>query len=246
MSVIWNASPVSMTELGIYLDWRKNLQGTAYNIPFLFPLPEETDGDRLENALAQTLRAHPNLLSHFRMAADGSVSRLTPAAEDGEIPVTIRRETGEPDLKKLVRPFSDPEGDLYRLHIILGKDRAYLFVDIHHILYDGSSTPVFIGELNRAYAGESLAGEAVSAADFARAEQEARKTEAFAQAEAWYEGLLSDAEISSAPLHDREGGEQKNAYIIWPLGLDGGEVAGYVKRLGIRTSAFFTGVYGYC
>lgn len=104
MSIVWNASPVSMTELGIYLDWRKNLQGTAYNIPFLFPLPEGTDGDRLENALTQTLRAHPNLLSHFRMAADGSVSRLTPEAEDGEIPVTVRKEIGEPELKNWCGP----------------------------------------------------------------------------------------------------------------------------------------------
>ena len=40
MKTGWNMSPVSMTELGIYLDWRKNLKGTAYNIPIISPLPE--------------------------------------------------------------------------------------------------------------------------------------------------------------------------------------------------------------
>ena len=61
MSNGWNESPVSMTELGIYLDWRKNVQGTAYNIPYLLPLPKDTDLGRLRDALAKTLRAHRNL-----------------------------------------------------------------------------------------------------------------------------------------------------------------------------------------
>ena len=54
-----------MTELGIYLDWTKNLQGTAYNIPWLYPLPQGTDLDRLREALTETVRAHPGILSRF-------------------------------------------------------------------------------------------------------------------------------------------------------------------------------------
>ena len=243
MSNGWNESPVSMTELGIYLDWRKNVQGTAYNIPYLLPLPKDTDLDKLRAALTKTLHAHQNLLSHFRMQPDGSVIRLTPT--DGDTLIEVRMEQGDPDLKKLVQPFADPEGDLYRLCIVQGKEQAYLFADFHHILFDGMSGPIFLNELNRAYAGEPLTGEAVTAADVALQEREARKTDSFAEAEKWYDALLSDSEISTAPIHDHEGRQQKNAYLEWPLKLDGGELAALVKKLNVKTSAFFTGVFGY-
>ena len=232
-----------MTEMGIYLDWLKNLQGTAYNIPLLFPLPEGTDSDRLKEALTAVFKAHGNILSHFGREADGSVFRLTPEADTADI--IIHEITGEPETDRLIQPFSDPEGDLYRLTIIRGENRDYLFVDFHHILVDGMSVTVFLQELNRAYEGKQPAGETVSAADYAGMEQDARKTEAFADAEHWYDELISDPEIISTPVHDKEGGEQKNACFTVPLTVDEKQVGDFVRRLGIRTSTFFTGVYGF-
>ncbi len=245
MSMSIRRYPVSMTELGMYLEWRKNPQGTAYNLPFLFSLPEGTDLNRLKSALRQVLRAHANLLSRFEMQADGSVSRLVPEGDREEIPVHIQESGGEPDLRQLIRPFSDLDGELYRLHIISGDETAYLFVDIHHILFDGSSFPVFMRELDLAYAGGTLEGEAVTAGDYAMREQEARNTEAFTTAEEWYYGLLSDAEIISTPIHDKESGKAKNTWFTVPLGIDAKQLSSYTHGLGIRTSTFFSGVYGY-
>ncbi len=245
MSKVWNQSPVSMTELGIYLDWQKNPKGTAYNLPYLFPLPEGTDLDRLTEALRETLRAHPCVLAHFHMEEDGRVMRMTPAGDPEDLLIQIEEAEGEPDLNELIRPFPDPEGDLYRLCVMHGNGQAYLFADFHHILFDGFSTPVFVRELNRTYAGEGPAGEGETASDFARREQEARKTDAFELAGKWFEELLADSEISSAPIHDHEGGEPKNAWMELPLDLDAEKVRAKVKELGIRTSTFFTGVYGY-
>ena len=245
MKTGWNTSPVSMTELGIYLDWRKNPNGTAYNLPLLISLPEGTDPDRLSEALKKTLLAHPNLLSRFRMEPDGSVTRLTPPPESAGVSVTMEQISGEPSAASLIRPFSDPEGDLYRLIILAGREQSFLFMDIHHILFDGLSAPVFFSELDRAYQGGTPVGETVSAADLAVMEREARGTEAFSRAEQWYRNLLNDTEICSAPIHDMEGGEQKNAFLDRTLGLDADTVSAFVKAQGIRTSTFFTGVYGY-
>ena len=245
MSMTIRRYPISMTELGMYLEWRKNPLGTAYNFPFLFPLPEGTDPDRLKGALRQLFRAHTNLLSRFQMEADGSVFRLVPEGDGEEIPVNIREVRGEPDLEQLIQPFSDLDGELYRLQILSGDEKAYLFMDIHHILFDGSSLPVFIRDLNQAYAGERLEVETVTAGDFAGKEQEARDTEAFVTAKAWYDELLSDVEISSAPIHDKEENEARSAWLTLPLGIDAEQLSSYTHSLGIRTSTFFSGVYGY-
>ena len=245
MDMVWKTSPVSMTELGIYLDWQKNPQGTAYNVPLLLLLPDGTDLTRLHSALEQTLRAHPCILSRFRAEADGSITRLTPDGSPEEIPVCIRESDGEPDLEELIRPFSDPEDSLYRVQIIRGDGRSYLFADFHHILFDGLSVQVFIRELNRVYAGEAPLGENVTSADFAGMEQEKRKTDAFGLEEKWYGELLSDVEINSAPIHDKEGAEPKNSCFTIPLDIETRQLSEFVHRLGIRTSTFFTGVYGY-
>ncbi len=245
MSITIRRYPVSMTELGMYLEWRKNPQGTAYNLPFLFPLPEGTDLDRLKSALQQVFLAHRNILARFQMEVGGSVTRLVLEGDDDEIPVHIQESRCEPDLGKLIQPFSDLDGELYRLHIISGTEKAYLFMDIHHILFDGASTPVFMRDLNRAYAGETLKSEDVTAGDYAGLEQKARNTEAFAAAKAWYDGLLSDVEISSAPIHDKEEGKEANTWLTIPLDIDAKQLSSYTHTLGIKTSTFFSGVYGY-
>ncbi|MCR4922937.1 MAG: amino acid adenylation domain-containing protein [Lachnospiraceae bacterium] len=245
MSMVWKSSPVSMTELGIYLEWQKNPQGTAYNIPLLMSLPEGTDLVRLRDALKRTLRAHACVLSHFHKEEDGSVIRMTPYSKQEEISVNVIESVGEPKLQELIRPFADMEHDLYRLHIIKGREHSYLFVDFHHILFDGMSIPVLIRELNRTYSGEEPLGETVTVADFAKAEQEKRETAAYDQEGEWYEKLLSGVEICSTPIHDKYGQTRKNSCFTMDLEIDGKQLSKYTKSLGIKTSTFFTGVFGY-
>ena len=245
MDIIWSSSPLSMTELGIYLDWTKNLLGTAYNIPWLFPLPQGTDLARLREALTEALQAHPGILSRFAAGEDGNVVRRTPTGAPEELSVTISESRGEPDLNALIRPFSDPEDELYRFQIIQGKEQAWLFSDIHHILFDGHSEDVFLSELNRAYHGLSPVGETLSAADFARQEQKMRETDAFEAAKKWYGDMLDGEETVSEPFHDHEGETWKCAWLERELDLSFEEVSAFVKAAGIRTGSFFTGVYGY-
>ena len=245
MDKIWSSSPLSMTELGIYLDWTKNLQGTAYNIPWLYPLPQGTDLDRLREALTETVRAHPGILSRFAQGEDGNVMRKTPTGARETLPVTISESKGEPDLNKLIRPFSNPEDELYRFQIIQGKEQAWLFCDIHHILFDGHSEDVFLSELNRAYHGLTPVGETLSTADYARQEHKMRETDAFEAAKKWYVDLLDGEETVSEPFHDHEGESWKCDWLERELDLSFEEVSAFVKAAGIRTGSFFTGVYGY-
>ena len=244
MSKEYKVSPVSMTELGIYLDWQRNPLGTAYNLPFLFPLASEIDLDRLREALRKTFLSHPNLLSRFRRSENGAIERLLPDTSDETCTVSIEEETGKPDIAQCVKPFSDPDGELYRIILFTG-EKKYLFIDIHHIIFDGSSMPIFMDELNRAYEGRPLHGEKKDAAHYAEREQELRETEAFSEAEAYYMSLLSDVEGSNSLIHDKEDGKAENKYIEVPLNLSNKALSEKVKSYGIRTSTFFTGVYGY-
>ncbi|MCR5685662.1 MAG: amino acid adenylation domain-containing protein [Lachnospiraceae bacterium] len=237
--------PVSMTEMGIFLDWSKNTGGTAYNLPFLISLPRGTDLKQLKKALEKTFMAHPCLNSRFTRKADGSIARLVPvqAADGGSI--RFEESTEEPDTGKLIKPFTDMEKELYHVQIIHAVSGDYLFLDFHHIIFDGFSFPLFFGDLNRAYMGKQLEGETKSAADIAMEEDAKRRGDAFSHDEEWYSGLLADTDIVSTPIHDRENGEPNNAYFTVPLRLNAVKVSEFVHRTGIRTSTYFTGVFGY-
>ena len=238
-------TPLSMTEYGIYLDWRKNPKGTAYNIPVLLPLPAQTDLDRLEKALRVTVQAHPNFLSTFHAGKDGTVTRSLPAGDGEELPVHISRLTGRPEIEKLVRPFEDTEGELCRFALIDNGEEKYLFFDIHHILFDGTTVNLFLQELDRVYRGEAPKAENCPAALFAEKEQAARKTEAYGKAKEWYTNLLSDTEEATTLCRDLRGGEEKSAVLSHSLDLDTDAISRFVRQAGIRTSTFFLGVYGY-
>ena len=239
------AMPVSMTELGIYLDWVKDLSSIAYDISYLFTLPIGIDFNRLSDSLNKVFRAHKNLLSHFRANADATVSRLVPDCDPKDITVNISYDDGEPDLNRLAEPFSDPEGDLYRIHIIRSASKSYLYIQVHHLVFDGASMKVFIRDLGRAYAGEALEAESMTAGMYAEKEQDARKGQAFSEAEKWYDGLLAGVDSCSELYHDKECGDRNVAYETALLDIDSDKLRNVINRLGIKTSTFFTCAYGY-
>ena len=202
---------ISMTELGIYLSWKKDPEKLAYNLPFLMPLPQGTDIEKLRAALVRTFAAHRGLLARFKLNGNGSVTRIMPEGEldESSVRITIRDE--EPKFDELVKPFSDTEGELYRIVILKGDSQDWLFMDIHHLVFDGTSMRIFISELNRAYAGEHLVGEQFTVSDIAIREQDKRKSRAFKEAEEWYRQLLGDNEYNSVLIHDKDGNEKKCA-----------------------------------
>lgn len=243
MTIRWIDKSVSSTETAIYLSWRKDPSVTAYNLPFLLELPEETDYDSLSEAIVQVFRAHPALLSRFGPDKNGNLARKMPE-KPAEADVIIQRKKGEPDISELIRPF-DMEGDLYRLSIFEGNEKSYLFLDLHHINCDRTSFGLLIREIDRVYSGKEPVGESMSPEQYAQKEQEARLSADFQSAEAWYDSLLEGEEINSTLFHDKETGEKKVTVLSYPLQIDKDELSSFVKKTGIRTGSFFTGVYGY-
>ena len=54
----------------------------------------------------------------------------------------------------LVRPYMLFNEQLFRFEIYRTCDGNYLFLDIHHIIADGTSLAIIINDINRAYSGQ--------------------------------------------------------------------------------------------
>ena len=245
MSIKWKEHPVSMTEMGIYLDGQVNPDSTAYNIPYLIKLPTGIDIERLRYAIGEVFAAHPGLFSRFKRGDGNDVIRLMPEGDPESIPVTISECDEEPDLSSLIKTFSFNDEELYRVIILHGKDTDYLFVDIHHILFDGTSEHVFFTDLDKAYRGNDIKPEKTGVIGFAEKEQAMRKTDAFIGAGQYYRGLFSDTEANSSLIRDKESGDKKNAWCDFELHIDGDLIKKFSNENNIRISTIFTAVYGY-
>ena len=56
----------------------------------------------------------------------------------------------------LVRPYMLFNEKLFRFEIYRTCEGNYLFLDLHHIVADGTSLAIIMNDINRAYSGEKL------------------------------------------------------------------------------------------
>ena len=99
--------------------------------------------------------------------------------------VSIETLNEEPDTAffgQRMRPFNLFNDRLYRIEIYQAPQNVYLFADIHHIIYDGLSSDVFLQSVMDAYEGKPLQPEKVTAYDFALYEQAMKQTPVYEQA----------------------------------------------------------------
>ncbi|MBQ6076385.1 MAG: amino acid adenylation domain-containing protein [Lachnospiraceae bacterium] len=178
--------PLTKTQEGILVDCLANPGGTAYNIPYLFEMAPTVDPEALAEAVEKAIAAHPYMMSRLEMDETGSV--------------VARREDNEPEVDvimgrvpaddKLVRPFSLLGDKLYRAEIYYSADSVTLFLDVHHILCDGTSEVILLRDISDAFSGGEPEPETYSGYEIALDETEDRKGPRMKEAKAWYDALL--------------------------------------------------------
>ncbi|MCQ2154007.1 MAG: AMP-binding protein, partial [Bacteroidales bacterium] len=172
-------APLTQTQLGIYAECDRRTGEAVYNNPFLFRIDGELDMERLADAFKTAFAAHPVLGARIAVGRDGSpVMRLEP----GSVPPVKSRRMTESALEslkaELVKPFDLRKDCLCRLMLIQTEKSGYVFVDIHHIIFDGSSMGILLKDVDTAYNGGTVEQEAFSAFDVANRERRERLSDA--------------------------------------------------------------------
>ncbi|HUR08788.1 MAG TPA: amino acid adenylation domain-containing protein [Nonomuraea sp.] len=132
--------------------------GAQYNVPILFALDGPLDTGRLENAINEIVRRHPPLRTRYD-EHDGEPVPVVEPARPVRMKVVDATPRGADALARHAArdPFDLRNGPVLRALLLrLADDRHRLLVTVHHIAFDGWSAGVFLDELARLYAGESL------------------------------------------------------------------------------------------
>ena len=238
--------PLTQTQTGIYISSTNARKDGNYNLDMLYRLDEGVDIERLAQALDKVIETHPYVKSRLVMDSGGDVLLeehvddvfCTPIIEINDIK-DVRAHLGE-DYKLL-------EDSLFRLEIYKTQSGNYLYVDFHHIIFDGMSMSNFRKDLSMAYSGVELAPEGKDGFAVALEEQQLRRSEAYTEAKFWHEqefALAADVDSSPLPdVYDRENG--KWVFAFHPLKSNERDINALCAKHNVRASIPFTAAFGY-
>ena len=241
------------SQLGIYLECVQNPAATMYNIPcrFRFPNGAGVDAGRLPDAIRAVVDAYPVFRTKTGML-DGEPALIPDGTLPCEIPVKRAREQDMDAIgRAFVRPFDLASGPLFRFEIDRTEEADYLFMDIHHIIFDGASADVFLRQLARAYALEPLQPEAVGAFALSESERRFRESDGFKAAHDHFASFLDGNEVDSNILFDHKPDPDATSA---PAGRLRRELSGaltveaaehFARGAGITEGTIFLGAFGY-
>ncbi|HEV2783795.1 MAG TPA: amino acid adenylation domain-containing protein, partial [Actinophytocola sp.] len=180
--------------------------GIEYNTPLAVRLRGELDVDALNGALTGLVARHESLRTTFD-SVDGRGVQVV--HEPHEVRVPVRDLTGLPEADRAAeldrflaaesrRPFDLREGPPVRIRLVRLAEREHvLLLAMHHIVTDGWSVNVIVGELSAGYAA-AVRGERpelpplpVQYADYAAWQRESLAGTALAEQVEYWRGQLA-------------------------------------------------------
>ena len=234
--------PITENQRGVYVDWELNRDTTQYNIPYVKRMDGIT-ADALEQAIKAVVEAHPYMKTHFVITGDDVMQQRRDDA-----PVVMKRTTVSEEpmaefFQQRVCPFNLLGDDLYRFEIIETPTTVWLFMDVHHTIFDGGSLLVFLSDLQQALTSrpDTVVAETYTAWDRALDEQEMQASAKATEAQTYFDTLLGDAEIASYP-HSSGCNGTGNKAGTHTLLLDTAGVSAYCRRNNLTENSFFMAV----
>ena len=235
--------PLSENQRGVYIDWELHRDALQYNMPSLTEY-DDIDAGRLRDAIREAVNAHLCMKTRLVMLGD-DVMQQPHYDEQPQVMLVDMEQGGETaiDWQKLVTPFDLFNDCLYRYEIYHDKkaEKVWLFADRHHIISDGISNGILERDIWRAYNGEKLEPEKFTALDNAIEQKRLSESEKYAEAEQYFDKLLTGAETTVYPHSMNEG---KNiGKRVTTLDIFGEKINAFCQKEGITPSNYFLSAF---
>ena len=148
--------PATAAQMRVYTAQNMNSDSTTYNVPYVFKV-DSVDIDRLQKAVDVMLARHEIFRTHFENK-DGNIIQVINDIAECKVEFLNCA-----DVNAFIHPFDLSKAPLLRV----GVYENTVMIDMHHIITDGSSMPIFLNELNELYMGRSLENSPIQYKQFA-------------------------------------------------------------------------------
>ncbi|MBR1524314.1 MAG: amino acid adenylation domain-containing protein [Lachnospiraceae bacterium] len=233
-----NEYPLSSVQLAVYYDTMKRAADISYNIPTCLAFTD-IDADRLAEAVKAAVRAHSSLNTHIEVHGGQLVQARADEIKPEVKIITLAENELDAYRNSFVRPFDLETGPLYRFEIVKSGNRTYLFMDIHHIVFDGFSLSIFMRDIGSAYSGETLAPEKYTAFDYALADSEYKNSARYKESEEYFAKLLASFESPTLIPTDKQGDPEQGAIGEKEVYVPKNEAEAYCREHGLTPNALF-------
>ena len=243
-SAVQEDYPLMQNQTGVFLDFVKDSKSLNYNIPTLLKISDGIDEQRLREAVRAALDSHPFVKA--TLASDGALGVRIARNDAAEPAVEVISLPALPASAGLIRPFELIGGRLYRAEIYLTPEGKYLFLDVHHIVCDGTSMSILISDINAAYDGGKPAVERFTGFDACLEEERLLSTEKYGQGKEYFGKLLSGCNGDCLPAKCPEAdGASGGRELEFCFGEASKEISAWCSEKGRTANAFFNAVFGY-
>ncbi|MHB8064942.1 MAG: HAD-IIIC family phosphatase, partial [Ruminiclostridium sp.] len=142
--------------------------GTALNTPLVLQFDGELDRSRVQAVFEKLIQRHEAFRTSFAFA-NGDIVQYVHNTVDFKIDnIKVDEKNADETLKTIVHPFDLSKAPLLRASILeLSNGKHTLFIDMHHIISDGTSCDILIREFIQLYEEKALPQLGVQYKDFA-------------------------------------------------------------------------------
>jgi non-ribosomal peptide synthetase component F len=214
-------------------------KSTMYNLFTMMRMDKDTfDMQKMADAMHTAIRNHPALLTTFHFNEDGDiVQRYTPDVLQ-DIHVEKLSEFEFNNIKdNLVQPFKIIGGCMHRCRVFETEKYGYIFFDVHHTLFDGTSLKLFMQNVGKAFMGMQPDPDLYYL--ILQNREDEQKTEFYQESKKYFEDRFEGVEWSSFPDTDHESRENEMGEVLAPLGIEQPQMKAMERRYRISRNEFF-------
>ena len=217
-------------------------KSTMYNLFSMLKLDKSIfDMEKLADTLQTVIKNHPALLTTFRFNEDGEIMQKYTPEVFSQIKVEKISEFEFDSIKDtLVQPFKIIGGTLYRCRVFETEKNGYVFFDVHHTLFDGSSLKVFMSNVSKVYMGMLPDPDYYYLMLGNRESME--KSDFYEESKRYFEERYDNVEWSSYPDIDHESRENEMGELFAPMSIEQPLMAAMERQYMISRNEFFIAV----
>lgn len=164
-----DAYPASSAQKRMYIMNTVNKMDISYNLPGAVILEGNLDVEKYKAVIEHLVKRHDTLRTSFELLESGEVVQHI----HNEVEITIVEEEANGReineiINEFVSPFDLSKAPLIRMKLVKLDENKYLSMyDMHHIISDGSSAGVIIGEISSLYNDMQLPELSIQYKDYA-------------------------------------------------------------------------------
>lgn len=214
-------------------------KSTMYNLFTMMRMDKDVfDMQKMADAMHTAIGSHPALLTTFHFNDDGDIiQRYTPEVLR-DIQVEKLSEFEFNTLKdNLVQPFKIIGGCMHRCRVFETEKYGYIFFDVHHTLFDGTSLKLFMQNVGKAFMGMQPEPDLYYL--ILQNREEEQETAFYQESKQYFENRFEGVAWSSYPETDHESRENEMGEVLAPLGIEQPQMKAMERRYRISRNEFF-------